>query len=90
MEGKSIQAIERNSSGGLIRMTPLQRKRANALIHNLCYNYYDRMCIVLDCECVQSNSYSVMCKRFRAAVLPQDKALFAEVIKSRESKRCVR
>ena len=70
-------------------MTPLQRKRANALIHNLCCNYCDGMCIVLDCECVQCNSYSVMCKWFRVAVLQQDKALFAEVIKPRESKRCV-
>ena len=88
-EGKAIQAIERNSSGGLIRMTPLQRKRANALIHRLCCNYCDGMCIALDYECVQCNSYSVMCKWFRAAALPQDKALFAEVIKPRESKRCV-
>lgn len=47
------------------------------------------MCVALDCECVQCNSYSVMCKWFRAAVLPQDKALFAEVVQPQQAKRCV-
>ena len=87
-EGKEIQAIERNSSGGLIRMTPNQRKRANALIHKLCCYYYDGECVALDCDCVQCNSYSVCCKWFRAAVLPQDKALLAEIVQRDQMKRC--
>lgn len=83
-----IRAIERNSSGGLIRMTPNQRKRANALIHKLCCYYYDGECVALDCDCVQCNSYSVCCKWFRAAILPQDKALLAEIVQREQMKRC--
>ena len=40
--------------------------------------------------CVQSISYSLLCRWFRAAVLPLDAALYAEISKSRdEVKRCV-
>ena len=40
--------------------------------------------------CVQSISYSLLCRWFRAAVLPLDGALCAEISKSRdEVKRCV-
>ena len=88
-EEKVIQAIERNSSGSLIRMTPNQHKRAKTLIHNLCCNYCDGICIALDCECVQCNSYSVMCKWFRSAILPQDTALLAEIVQPEKCKRCV-
>lgn len=39
--------------------------------------------------CVQSISYSLLCRWFRAAVLPLDGALYAEIIQSRDSvKRC--
>ena len=70
-------------------MTPNQSKRANALIRKQCCNYDNGLCVALDCECVQCNSYSVMCKWFRVAVLPQDKALFAKVIQPQQAKRCV-
>ena len=40
--------------------------------------------------CVQSISYSLLCRWFKAAVLPLDAALCAEISKSRdEVKRCV-
>lgn len=84
-----IQAIERNSDGALPRMTPSQRKRANALIHKLCCNCIDGQCIMLDCECPQSISYSVCCKWFRQSVLPQNEALFAELILADSKKKCV-
>ena len=43
-----------------------------------------------ECVCVQSISYSLLCRWFRAAVLPLDAALCAEISKSRdEVKRCV-
>ena len=87
-EGKYIQAIERNKNGSLIRMTPMQRRKANALIHNLCCNYDNGKCIALDCDCVQCISYSVCCKWFRNAILPQDKALLAEIVYSQQSKHC--
>lgn len=70
-------------------MTPNQRKRANALIHKLCCNNIDGVCIALDCGCVQCNSYTVCCKWFKAAILPQDKTLLAELINPKQSKHCV-
>ena len=40
------------------------------------------------CTCPQTISYSVCCKWFRWAVLPQDKALEAEIFRSASVKRC--
>lgn len=70
-------------------MKPSQRKRVIALIHKMCCNYIDNQCIMLDCECPQSISYSICCKWFRQAILPQDKALFAELITPDSKKKCV-
>lgn len=76
----------------LPRMTPGQRKRANALIRKTCCNYVGGNCIALDdgeeCVCPQSISYSVLCKWFRNAVLPADKTLYAEVMQPQDAKRC--
>ncbi len=38
-----------------------------------------------ECVWVQSISYSLLCRWFRAAVLPLDGALYAEIIQSRDS-----
>lgn len=84
----NLPPIERNKNGVLPRMTPAQHKSANALIHKLCCNYIGGQCIILDCKCPQSISYSVCCKWFRQAILPQDKALFAEVIEPDKKKKC--
>ena len=86
---ENLLPIERKPNGALPHMTSAQRKRANALIHKLCCNYIDGECIVLDCECVQCNSYSVCCKWFRQATLPQDIALLAEIIEPQNKKNCV-
>ncbi|MGN0106273.1 MAG: cysteine-rich VLP protein [Hominilimicola sp.] len=86
---ENLLSIERKQNGALPHMTSAQRKRANALIHKLCCNYIDGECIALDCECVQCNSYSVCCKWFRQAILPQDKALLAEIIEPQNTKHCV-
>mgnify|MGYP002702649261 CR=1 FL=1 len=89
---KKIPGIERTPGGGLPRMTPAQRRRANALIRKTCCNYDNGNCLLLDdgeeCVCPQSISYSVCCKWFRWAVLPQDKALEAEIFRSASVKRC--
>lgn len=73
-------------------MTPQQRRRANALIRKTCCNYDNGNCIALDdgegCVCPQTISYSVLCKWFRNAVLPADKALYAEVMQSHDVRRC--
>ena len=74
------------------RMNYRQYRKARRLTHECC-NYCDGNCLLLDdgeeCVCVQSISYSLLCRRFRAAVLPLDAALCAEISKSREEvKRC--
>ena len=68
----------------LPQMTGRQRYRANALIKKLCANYDDGNCLLLDegegCVCVQSISYSLLCRYFRNAVLPADPALEVEIL----------
>ena len=75
------------------KMNYRQYRKARKLTHECC-NYCDGNCLLLDdgeeCVCVQSISYSLLCRWFRAAVLPMDAALCAEISKSRdEVKRCV-
>lgn len=76
----------------LPRLTPKQRQRANALIKRLCANYDNGSCLALDdgepCACVQSISYSLLCKYFRKAVLPPEPLLEADILGTRFEK-CV-
>ena len=74
------------------RMNYPQYRKARKLVRECC-NYCDGNCLLLDdgeeCVCVQSISYSLLCRWFRAAVLPLDAALCAEITKGRdEVKRC--
>jgi hypothetical protein len=89
---KRAPPIERKPDGSLYRMTPAQRKRANALIRRECCNYDGGNCLMLDdgeeTVCVQSISYSVNCKWFRRFVLLGDAALEAEIFQSGGVKRC--
>lgn len=75
----------------LLRLTPKQRSRCNRLICRLCANYDDGNCLLLDdgeiCVCPQTISYSLLCKYFKAAVLPADKELEADIYGS-SKKRC--
>jgi len=69
-----------------------QYRKARRLTHECC-NYCNGNCLLLDdgeeCVCVQSISYSLLCRWFKAAVLPLDAALYAEITKDRdEVKRC--
>lgn len=68
----------------LPRLTPKQRQRANALIKRLCANYDNGSCLALDdgepCACVQSISYSLLCKYFRKSVLPAEPLLEADML----------
>lgn len=69
------------------RLTPAQRARCNRLIRRLCANYAGGNCLPLDdgegCVCVQMISYSLLCKYFRRAVLPADKALCTDIYRQR-------
>jgi len=89
-----LPPIERKPDGSLPRMTPRQRQAAVKLIRNICCNYKDGSCLLLDdgeeCVCVQSISYSVNCKYFRWVLL-EDKAgqpLKAELFRDETTKRC--
>ena len=74
------------------RMNYPQYRKARRLTHECC-NYCNGNCLLLDdgeeCVCVQSISYSLLCRWFKVAVLPLDAALCAEITKGRdEIKRC--
>ena len=85
---KRLPPIERRQDGSLYRMTPAQRKQANALIRRECCCYEDGNCMLLDDgdthTCPQTISFSVCCKWFRWSVLPQIGTLEAEIFRDRE------
>ena len=68
-----------------------QYRTARRLVHECC-NYDGGNCIALDdgeeCVCVQSISYSLLCRWFRVAVLPLDRALETALLYRRDGKRC--
>ena len=68
-----------------------QYRRMRKLVHECC-NYDNGNCIALDngeeCVCVQSISYSLLCKWFRSAVLPLDKSLETVLLFRDELKCC--
>lgn len=77
----------------VIKTTPKQSKRINALIKKLCCNYVDGSCLLLDDgeehACVQCISrYGIYCNYFKNAVLPADRELFAEIMQPSHQKRC--
>lgn len=78
----------------VIKITPQQAKKVNALLRKLCANYDGGNCLLLDdgepCVCVQSISkYGIYCNYFKNAVLPVDEGLHAEIMKPTGGKRCV-
>lgn len=78
----------------VIKITPQQAKKVNALLRKLCANYEVGNCWLLDdgepCVCVQSISkYGIYCNYFKNAVLPVDEGLHAEIMKPTGGKRCV-
>ena len=87
---KDLPPIERVADGSLPRMTPGQRQKAVRLIRQICCNYDDGNCLLLDGACVQSISYSVNCKFFRRVLLedPAGQSLKAEIFRDDTTKRC--
>lgn len=73
-------------------MTEAQFRRAKKLIRKLCANCENGNCLLLDdgevCVCPQLISYTLLCRYFRAAVLPTDKALYDEIMRTDSRKRC--
>ena len=74
-------------------MDYLQHRAACRLVHECC-NYDNGNCILLDngepCVCVQSISYSLLCRWFIAAVLPLDGKLEAALLHRADRKRCTK
>ena len=62
-------------NGNIPRMDYRQYRAARRLVHECC-NYDSGNCLLLEdgepCVCVQSISYSLLCRWFTAAVLPLD------------------
>lgn len=89
---KRLPPLERKPDGTPYRMTPAQRKQANALIRRECCCYDNVNCIALDdgdtCTCPQTISFSVCCNWFRWTVLPLAGTLEAEIYRDRDLKRC--
>lgn len=77
----------------LLRMDRKQLRRVKKLIRKRCCNYDHGNCLALDdgepCTCVQSISYSLLCKWFQAAVLPADAELLADIVRERPKRCCV-
>ena len=69
-----------------VRLTYQQYRAVRRLVHDCC-NYQDGNCLLLDdgeeCVCPQSISYSLICRWFRAAVLPLDENLCAALLHRR-------
>ena len=72
-------------------MTYQQYRTVRRLVHSCC-NYQDGNCLLLDdgeeCVCPQATSYSLICRWFRAAVLPLDGELCAALLPQRDMKIC--
>jgi predicted nucleic acid-binding Zn ribbon protein len=94
--GKTMKLppIERKPDGPLPRMTPRQRQAAVKLIRDICCNYDNGNCILLDdggeCVCAQSISYSVNCKYFRWVLLEdkEGQPLKTELFRDETTKKC--
>ena len=75
----------------VIKITPQQAKRVNALLRKLCANYDGGNCLLLDdgepCVCVQAISYSLICRYFREAVLPADRELCADIAATADTRK---
>lgn len=72
--------------------TDLPAVPSRPAVHDCC-NYDGGNCLALDdgwepCVCVQSITYSLVCKWFRAAVLPTDKGLCAALLHRGQARPC--
>ena len=68
----------------VLKITPKQRAKINALVRKACCNCYKGNCLLLDggeeTKCVQLISrYGIYCTYFRKAVLPSDSELYAQI-----------
>ncbi len=76
----------------LPRMDEEQSRKAKKLIRHLCANYDGGNCLPLDdgddCPCPQLITRTLICKYFRAAVLPANLELYGEIMGKTGMKPC--
>ena len=70
----------------VLKITPKQRTKINALVRKTCCNCYKGNCLLLDdgeeTKCVQLISrYGIYCNYFLKAVLPAEKELYTEILR---------
>ena len=87
------RAVIAMATANIPRMTEGQSVRANTLIRELCANFDDGYCLLLDngydpCPCPQLISNSLVCRYFRTAVLPSDRELYGEIVGQLPRWRC--
>ena len=70
------------------RMNEAQLRKVRKLIKKLCANCLDKECLLLGDHCPQLISFTLICKYFRAAVLPADRELYAELMAVDARKHC--
>ena len=89
--GVGSTSMKKNGADPIPVMDYRQYRRARRLVHECC-NYDGGHCIALDdgeeCVCVQSISYSLLCRWFRAAVLPLDRELETALFHRMDAKKC--
>ena len=76
----------------MIRLDEKQYRAVKKMTRAACANNDCGNCLLLDdgetCVCVQSISYSLLCRWFTVAVLPLDKGLEAALFHRADRKRC--
>ena len=70
----------------VLKITPKQRVKINALVRRSCCNCGKGNCLLLDdkkkTKCVQLISrYGIYCNYFLKAVLPDEKELYTEILR---------
>lgn len=78
------------SESAVIRLTPSQSKKTDALIKNACCNYKEGQCLPLNGPCPQISSFSVICRYFREVLLNDSEGqdLQSELFKAIDYKLC--
>ena len=72
----------------VLKITPKQRTKINALVRKACCNCYKGNCLLLllddgeETKCVQLISrYGIYCNYFLKEVLPAEKELYTEILR---------
>ena len=78
----------------LPRMSERQFSKAKKLLRRLCANYDRGNCLLLDDgydphPCPQLISNTLLCRYFRANVLPADLKLYEEILSGTSMRRCI-